>query len=109
MDQIAAYIEQKFEPRDVCKKLGFCSETERDTVKTVNALVIKNANPTGKKSEEGCEICKTVVKIITYSIQFTNSTMEAVEESIKMFCNMKKEPEKSQVCSLLWICTFERS
>ena len=38
---------------------------------------------------------------MSYSIKFTNKTMEAVAETITAFCNKKPEHEREKVCLML--------
>ena len=97
VEEIAGYIEQRLSPGDVCKKLGYCPGKTGGIIRLAQSLSMKELRPRKKQSKKSCEICKTVVSIVEYSIRFTNSTIESIEESIKMFCNMKPKGEREKV------------
>ena len=96
--EIARYIEQRLAPGDVCKKLGYCPAKTGGIIQYAQSFLRNKIKPRKKESKKNsCEICKTVVSIVEYSLKFTNSTIEYVEETIRMFCNMKPKSQKEKV------------
>eukprot|EP00795_Rhopilema_esculentum_P012145 gene12145-2752_t len=49
---------------------------------------------TSSSNGKACELCKTVTNIVYYSVKYANSTIEAIEEAIKVICNAQVGPVK---------------
>ena len=52
---------------------------------------------TSSSNGKACELCKTVTNIVYYSVKYANSTIEAIEEAIKVICNAQIGPVKKSV------------
>ena len=96
-NEIAQYLEQKLSPAEACQKLRMCPGRARFALQPVKWAIAIGNKMTKKESKVSCTICKTVVDIVAYSIRFTNSTIQSIEESVRAFCNMKPEIEKKMV------------
>ncbi|XP_065071832.1 uncharacterized protein LOC135696381 isoform X5 [Rhopilema esculentum] len=121
VDMVFKMVLKGMDVSQICVQLGFCKQMKSvlpfESRRTGNLMsyyarkaaevyqdlptvieryhkVESGKEVTSSSNDKACDLCKTVTNIVYYSVKYANSTIEAIEEAIKVICNAQVGPVK---------------